>query len=147
VNWTLEYEARPWLHNAERSGGTRGIGGHRGRAAKVREWRDAYANLCLIERVPPLVSIRVVARQVCRDRRRADPGNIYPAVKAAVEGLVDADVIPDDTDLYVAAVELAPAVIAGYDALRLELTGEPCDPTEARRRREATVARLVRQYT
>ncbi|MFE7609227.1 hypothetical protein [Streptomyces celluloflavus] len=40
--------------------------------------------------------VRIIAVVHPRDRRRRDPANWYPAVKAAVDGLVDAGVLQDD---------------------------------------------------
>lgn len=40
-----------------------------------------------------------------RDRRRRDPHNYYPTVKAIVDGLVDAGVWPDDTPEWVTTTE------------------------------------------
>jgi crossover junction endodeoxyribonuclease RusA len=40
------------------------------------------------------------------DNRRRDTSNIFPTIKAAVDGFVDAGVIPDDNDKYVKSVEM-----------------------------------------
>ena len=40
-----------------------------------------------------------------RDRRRRDPHNYYPTVKAVIDGLVDAGVWPDDTPEWVTTIE------------------------------------------
>jgi hypothetical protein len=47
-----------------------------------------------------------------------------PAVKAAIDGLVDAGIVPDDSPAYLRSVEfLAP--MKGRDALTLYVYGEP----------------------
>lgn len=54
-----------------------------------------------------------------------DAANYYPAVKAAIDGLVDAGVIPDDSPKYVGRVTMvAPRKPIGGEAERLILTVE-----------------------
>ncbi len=50
---------------------------------------------------PSTVSIELPVR----DRRRRDPHNYYPTVKAIVDGLVDAGVWPDDTPEWITTTE------------------------------------------
>jgi crossover junction endodeoxyribonuclease RusA len=144
--WELEYRARPWLLNEERAGGKRGVGGHRGRATLTREWRDAFAELALLHKVPPLETLEVEVFPICRDRRRSDVGNVYPAAKAAIDGLVDGGIVPDDSDDYVQALMFRPSLILGYSALRVIVTGTPCCREEADSRERAYRQRLIRQF-
>lgn len=143
--WELTYEARPWLLNSERAGGARGIGGHYGRAGKVAEWREVYAELCLEQKVPPLAWLTVEATQTCRDRRMPDIGNCYPAVKAAIDGIVDAGVVPDDDSRYVHALTFLAPQCTGTDALHVRISGPECGPVERAARDRAHRARLLRQ--
>ena len=122
-SWLLTYEARPWLLNAERSGGGRGVGGHFGRAALVSEWREAFAQLALVHHLPPLEWVSVEFLQICRDRRMPDIGNCFPAAKAALDGLVDAGIIPDDKDPYVQHFGFVPPQNLGYNALAMRVEG------------------------
>jgi hypothetical protein len=147
VIWELEYEARPWTMNDEHAGGSRGVGGHHGRAALTREWRRAFGRLCQVQRIPPLQWITVEARQISQDRRRGDVGAVAPAVKAAVDGIVDAGVIPDDSDVYVHAQTFRPALILGYSGLRLRIVGNRCSGEERAARERALKRRLLRKLT
>lgn len=131
--WTLTYGARPWLLNAERSGGRGGIGGHFGRAELVREWRETFALLAREQRMPPLEWIRVEVQQTCATRRLPDTGSCFPAVKAAIDGLVDVNVIPDDGPRYVQALTFLAPVALGYDALTLHIVGHRAVPRTPRR--------------
>jgi hypothetical protein len=58
-----------------------------------------------------------------RDGRTQDVGACYPAAKAAIDGLVDAGVIPDDGPQYVTRLTFDPPVLrsAAGDALELSL--------------------------
>lgn len=144
--WELEYQARPWLLNDERAGGKRGVGGYRGRAARTREWRGEFANLAALHKIPALETLEVEVFPICRDRRRGDVGNVFPAVKAAVDGLVDAGVVPNDTDDYLQALTFRPSLILGYAGLRLLISGTPCCQEERDARERAYRQRLIRQF-
>lgn len=48
--------------------------------------------------VPALQRAHITAEYRPPDRRRRDVHNLYPSAKAAVDGLVDAGVLPDDND-------------------------------------------------
>lgn len=59
----------------------------------VRRWR-----------VPPLAAARIDVEVLPPDRRRRDPDNWQPSAKAAIDGLVAMQVIPDDNPTYVTGV-------------------------------------------
>ena len=40
------------------------------------------------------------------DRRRRDVHNLYPTIKAAIDGMVDAGVLPDDSDTHLVGPDL-----------------------------------------
>lgn len=58
--------------------------------------------------VPECGRVKVRLLWCVSDRRRRDPSNVMPTQKAAVDGLVDACVVPDDTPEFV--VEEMPVV-------------------------------------
>lgn len=116
-SWTLRYDQRPLTVNKERT-----LHWHAHRAA-TREWRQAFYVLALQAKVPKLIAVQLEVVAVKRDRRAIpDPGGILPAAKAAIDGLVDAGVLPDDTDQYVRALVFLPHRIErGADALELTI--------------------------
>jgi hypothetical protein len=132
--FSLTHYDRPWLSNDEWSGGARGVGGRKGRTDLKRQWRNDFCRLAQVGRVPGLEWVEITVRQCCVDRRRPDLGACIPAAKAAIDGIVDAGVLPDDNDDYVRLLSFAPSLIVGYDALRVELLGPRCSPAEKRRR-------------
>lgn len=73
-------------------------------ASRTKELRVAayYATLELLGSKPPQALYQQVTIQVfpcaLNRRYRQDVGNIYPSVKACIDGFVDANVIPDDND-------------------------------------------------
>ena len=120
TTWTLEDAERPWTSNAERRWH------HHERARVVREARERWAWLALAERIPPLKRISVEATPLRpNNRSMPDVAACYPAVKAAIDGLVDAGVIPDDNPHCVICVTFRAPVVADRDGLRLVIVEEP----------------------
>jgi crossover junction endodeoxyribonuclease RusA len=114
TTFRLCHRARPWTANAERR-----MHFH-DRAALVAEWRTAFAILAREARVPPLGRIAVTAMPVRADRRsRPDVAACYGAVKAAIDGLVDAGVIEDDDPDHVVEVRFSAPCMGSHDALVL----------------------------
>lgn len=58
------------------------------------KWHAQQARLLQLDRA------HIIAELCFRDVRRRDPANYYPTVKAAVDGLVDAGVLIDDSARY-----------------------------------------------
>ena len=91
------------------------------KAAKTKVWRQRFAvaarGLPRMNRVHILVEIRNA------NKRTRDAHNLAPTVKAAIDGIVDAGAIPDDSDDIITGVEFRngePAV--GLARLRLTIT-------------------------
>lgn len=116
--YVLTYHARPWSLNVERRTN------RFQRAPMVAEWRDAYRLLALESKVPPLAWIHVEARPQYRTARSLpDTAACVGSVKAAIDGLVDAGVLPDDGPELVRRVTFeAPVVDRGLHSDRLVLT-------------------------
>lgn len=90
------------------------------RADIVRQWRNDFATLALAERIPPLEQIRVVIVPHYTTRRSLpDTGACSPAAKAAIDGLVDAGVIPNDTPTHVLEHVYRPPRVEGWNGLAL----------------------------
>lgn len=113
----LTYHARPMSLNTERAGN------RFQRAPLVKEWRDAYRLLALEERIPPLEWVHVEARPQYRTARSLpDTAACVGSVKAAIDGLVDAGVLPDDGPELVRRVTFeAPVVDRSLHSDRLVL--------------------------
>ena len=122
TSWTLRHDARPLTINRERAVHWRE---HRRATA---EWRTAFAVLARRARVPHLEQISVAATPLKATHRGwPDVGACMPAVKAAIDGLVDAGVIDDDTDRHVVCLTFHPARLdrSGSDGLELTIRKEP----------------------
>ena len=117
MSWTLELHGnRPWTTNAERKWH------HMERAAKVRDMRDSFGWMAKVQQVPKLTAINIFAQPLAKDRRwKQDVGACFPAVKAAIDGLMDAGVLPDDSPEFVRALTFFPSEIGPVDGLRLTI--------------------------
>ena len=100
--YTLEFNQRPWTTNAERAG-------NRWERAKLtKEWRLGFQLLAKSERIPPMAWITVTVEPHQKGGRLQDVGACNPAVKAAIDGLVDAGVLPDDSPQFVKSLVFLP---------------------------------------
>lgn len=63
----------------------------------IAEWRTCAGYAALRAHLPTLARAYMLAEFRFPDRRRRDPANWYPTVKACIDGIVDAGVLPDDS--------------------------------------------------
>lgn len=57
--------------------------------------------------IPRLEKVKIRGIYYAPNNRRRDTSNLFPSVKAAVDGLVDSGVLKDDSDRYVVSLEMA----------------------------------------
>lgn len=119
-SWTLEWEQRPVPMNKYRTLH------YRARAAYDREWRTIFARLAQAQRIPHLAAVNVTVVQTCAHHSLPDVGAAYPTAKAAIDGLVDAGVLTDDTPEIVRFLGFAAPERSDKD--RLVLVIEEGDP-------------------
>lgn len=115
--WEIEYAQRPWTTNKERTEH------YFTRAKRVKEWREAFAWLAKAAKIPPLEWASVSAKPWQKGGVLQDVAACNPAVKAAIDGLVDAGVLIDDSPEYLKSVEFR-APERGRNALTLYIHGE-----------------------
>ena len=117
VEIRIHVALRPWTTNHERKQSHWSE-----RAKRTKEFREAFRNAALAH--PPLAWCRVTAEPSQSKGKLADTAAHNPAVKAAIDGLVDAKLIEDDTAEFVRSVTFLP-VRRGPDGLVLTVEGEP----------------------
>jgi hypothetical protein len=119
--FVLRHEKRPPTLNVERQQ-------HRMVRAKwVREWRAVFNALALEAEIPPLQAITVTVQPELRNRASTpDTGACIGAAKAAIDGLVDAGVIPEDGPRVVRRLTFEAPVVTGVDALQLTVEELSC---------------------
>jgi crossover junction endodeoxyribonuclease RusA len=117
VSWILTYPSKPLTVNKERAGN------RWDRAAHVKEWREAFAWIAKKERIPKMQWITVSAQPSQKRGRLQDVAACLPSVKAAIDGIVDAGILPDDSGEYVRMVTFLPC-LRGDDQLTIIIEGE-----------------------
>lgn len=88
--WVLSHDDRPTPANEYRTFHWRK------RAAYDRLWRNTFAWRARELRVPKLEAAIVTVVQVCKHHSLPDVGACFETAKAAIDGLVDVNVLPDD---------------------------------------------------
>lgn len=84
--------------------------------------RSTFAWLAKKERIPALERITVVVQPLHANARSPqDVAACAPAAKAAIDGLVDAGVIPDDGPNFVVSVLFLQPHVAGVDGMQLTI--------------------------
>lgn len=130
IRYTLTHYERPWTLNTERAGGKRGQGGKFGRAALTKAWRAEFRKLAENMGIEPMTQITVIAQPFTRNRVMPDTAACVGSVKAAIDGLVDAGVIPDDGPHIVTEITFLAPQPTGIDALQLIVSGWPAHTQE-----------------
>lgn len=120
--YVLRFEKRPWTLNVERQGN------RWKRATLVKEWREAFAALAREQRIPRYERVVVSAQPELRHRgSMPDTGACIGAVKAAIDGLVDAGVLDDDGPNQVIALQFLAPQVTGTDALAISIAAYTAD--------------------
>ena len=95
------------------------------RSPIVARWREAYGWLAHATNVPTdgsLGACHIDAVPLVRGRRRQDVAACLPVVKAAIDGLVDVGVWPDDTPEFVLSLRFWPQQTGPDSGLRMVIT-------------------------
>src|SRR6266702_423179 len=95
------------------------------RARETAGLRETAAWLARMQRIPRLERAHVLARYHPPDRRRRDPANLYPSVKACVDGLTDAGVWADDDAAHVTGPDMRLGQVQPPGRLVLTITEMP----------------------
>jgi hypothetical protein len=114
--WTVELPAGIPLLNANRRQYWAA------KAKLTRALREAALVCARRDHVPALDRAHIVVEYRPGDRRRRDVHNLYPSAKAAVDGLVDAGVLPDDADQYLVGPDMRLGPVEKPGRLVLHIT-------------------------
>jgi hypothetical protein len=99
------------------------------RSSVVKAWRDAFAWLALTSKLPTNGSVGPchidAVPLTARRSGRQDVGACLPVVKAAIDGLVDAGVWPDDTPDHVLSIRFWPQQKASDQGVRIVISEDP----------------------
>jgi crossover junction endodeoxyribonuclease RusA len=91
----------------------------------VLEWRDKFKELAEEAGIPRLAIMYIEATPNLKDRRFQDTAACNPAVKAAIDGIVDAGVVPDDRPEFLKWILFHPCKLTpGQNGLTIRVIGK-----------------------
>lgn len=121
TTYSFEYKVRPWTTNAERNWH------HMKRHKHVKEWREAFS--WLAKGKPALKWATITIEPWQKNGVLADVAACNPAAKAAIDGIVDAGILKDDSPRYLHSVTfLQPQ--KGRDGMVVWVRGVPLTADE-----------------
>jgi crossover junction endodeoxyribonuclease RusA len=101
----------------------------RAKAKRTKYWRElaAVTATSAINRgdVNPVGRAHIVAVLTFPTAHRRDIHNYQPTLKACVDGIVDAGLLPDDSDKHLVGPDLRANPVKGPASIRLEITELP----------------------
>lgn len=112
----LTLSQRPWTLNEERAGN------RFQRAQQTKQWREYFCYLAQAQNVPKMTDCVITVTPYQQKGRMQDVAACVPAVKAAIDGLVDAKVLIDDAPQHLKAIVFKQPE-KGTPALKLEIEG------------------------
>lgn len=106
---------RPTTLNQERK-----VNRWQARATDTKWWRSEFCAAAVEGEVPWMERIHVSVYPLHKNGRSPqDCGACFPAAKAAIDGLIDAGIIDNDTPNIVVQIDFHAPVVDGEDGLRL----------------------------
>lgn len=100
------------------------------KARKIKQTRKRAYELALAEWGHPSAvrgtlayPVTVTVADECRTANLRDTANAHPAVKAAIDGMTDYGLWPDDGPAHVGRIVYLPATKTGVDALVITIEG------------------------
>ncbi|HEX6968930.1 MAG TPA: hypothetical protein VF174_09010 [Micromonosporaceae bacterium] len=121
VTYLLEFPApAPWLNSNGRTD-------RRAQTRDRRLWRDAAHIWARSKKLPKLQRAHITATLSFPNHRKRDIGNYAPTMKAAVDGLIDYGLLPDDSDQHLVGPDLRPGTrqCTAYGWVELEIRELP----------------------
>ena len=120
VVYSFAVAARPWTVNSERASN------RFERAKKTKAWRTFFADRAEMFHVMRLTQARVEVTLVLKGMLQ-DTAACMPAVKAAIDGLVDGGMFSDDTGEHVEAITFRAPERGRDNAITLTVMGFAVD--------------------
>ena len=115
---TLTHYARPWTINAERSGRH----AHWSVTGRMtREWREAFGLLAMGQLRHKMKAADITVEIVMAKGPLPDCGANYTAIKAAIDGIVDAGLLPGDGPEHVRSITMHAPVKGKQDRMTIRL--------------------------
>ena len=107
---------------------------YRARIEDTRWWREGFMSAALEVGMPRFNAAEIIVEPVLNNRKWQDTAACFPSAKAAIDGLIDAGVLEDDTPDIVPMITFKRPVLGSQPGLRLTIIsldervpGEPRD--------------------
>lgn len=95
-------------------------------SARCADTRKLWADLTRKARVPRLQRARITVTPLHRDARSPqDVAACCPEAKAAVDGIIDASVLPDDDPTHLLAITFLQPDVCGHNGMRIRIEEAP----------------------
>ena len=92
------------------------------RARHVKDMRESFGWMAKAQQLPQIPAVKIYATPLAKNTRNMmDVGACFPAVKAAIDGLVDVGVLFDDDPRFVRSLTFFPTEVGDVDGLRLTI--------------------------
>lgn len=93
----------------------------RKRVEDTKWWREGFAWAAIEAGMPELTAAEIVVQPVLENRRWQDTAACFPSAKAAIDGLIDARVLEDDTPDIVPSITFRRPILGPQPGLRLTI--------------------------
>lgn len=93
----------------------------RKRVEDTKWWREGFAWAAIEAGMPNLTAAEIVVQPVLENRRWQDTAACFPSAKAAIDGLIDARVLEDDTPDIVPSITFKRPILGPQAGLRLTI--------------------------
>lgn len=93
----------------------------RKRVEDTKWWREGFAWAAIEAGMPSLKAAEIVVQPVLENRRWQDTAACFPSAKAAIDGLIDARVLEDDTPDIVPSITFKRPILGPQAGLRLTI--------------------------
>lgn len=93
----------------------------RKRVEDTKWWREGFAWAAIEAGMPSLTAAEIIVQPVLENRRWQDTAACFPSAKAAIDGLIDARVLDDDTPDIVPSITFKRPVLGPQAGLRLTI--------------------------
>lgn len=91
----------------------------RKRVEDTKWWREGFAWAAIEAGLPQLVAAEIVVQPILNTRNWQDTAACFPSAKAAIDGLIDARVLEDDTPDIVPTITFKRPVLGRQPGLKL----------------------------
>jgi hypothetical protein len=95
---------------------------YRARIEDTKWWRENFSWAALDAGMPHLEAAEITVQPILENRRWQDTAACFPSAKAAIDGLVDAGILDDDTPDILPSITFKRPILGPQPGLQLTIT-------------------------